>query len=90
MTEGQGRVTSMVRDELDMPGRRLLMAPGRARTAEDVLRASATSFESWGEVERADTECRDGLMPLFGTERAGIVVVPGAASLGIELSLIHI
>ena len=88
MTEGQGRVTSMVRDELDMPGRRLLMAPGRARTAEDVLRASATSFESWGEVERADAECRDGLMPLFGTERAGIVVVPGAASLGIEVAVV--
>lgn len=88
MTEGQGHMTSMVRDDLDMPGRSLLVAPGRGRTAEDVLRASATSFESWGEVERADTECRDGLMSLFGTEQAGIVVVPGAASLGIEVAVV--
>jgi alanine-glyoxylate transaminase/serine-glyoxylate transaminase/serine-pyruvate transaminase len=88
MTEGQGRVSSIVRDELDMPGRRLLLVPGRARTAEDVLRASATSFESWSEVERADAECRDGLKPLFGTEQAGIVVVPGAASLGLEVAVV--
>jgi aspartate aminotransferase-like enzyme len=88
MTEGQGWVSSIVRDELDMPGRRLLLSPGRARTAEDVLRASATSFESWSEVERADAECRDGLMPLFGTEQAGIVVVPGAASLGMEVAVV--
>jgi aspartate aminotransferase-like enzyme len=88
MTEGQGWVSSVVRDELDMPGRRLLLSPGRARTAEDVLRASATSFESWSEVERADAECRDGLMPLFGTEQAGIVVVPGAASLGMEVAVV--
>jgi alanine-glyoxylate transaminase/serine-glyoxylate transaminase/serine-pyruvate transaminase len=88
MTEGQGRVSSIVWDELDMPGRRLLLSPGRARTAEDVLRASATSFESWSEVERTDAECRDGLMPLFGTEQAGIVVVPGAASLGIEVAVV--
>jgi aspartate aminotransferase-like enzyme len=88
MTEGQGRVSSIVRDELDMSGRRLLLAPGRARTAEDVLQASATSFESWSEVEHADAECREGLMPLFGTEQAGIVVVPGAASLGLEVAVV--
>jgi aspartate aminotransferase-like enzyme len=88
MTEGQGRASSIVRDELDMPGRRLLLVPGRARTAEDVLRASATSFESWSEVERADAECRDGLKLLFGTEQAGIVVVPGAASLGLEVAVV--
>ena len=88
MTEGQQQVSSIVRDELPLAGRRLLLAPGRARTAEDVLRASATSFESWSEVERADAECRDGLMPLFGTEQAGIVVVPGAASLGIEVAVV--
>jgi len=88
MTEEQGRVPSIVRDELPLAGRPLLLAPGRARTAEDVLRASATSFESWSEVERADAECRDGLMPLFGTEQAGIVVVPGAASLGMEVAVV--
>jgi len=88
MTEEQGRVPSIVRDELPLAGRPLLLTPGRARTAEDVLRASATSFESWGEVERADAECRDGLMPLFGTEQAGIVVVPGAASLGMEVAVV--
>jgi aspartate aminotransferase-like enzyme len=75
-------------EEQPLPGRRLLLVPGRARTAEDVLRASATSFESWSEVERADAECRDGLMPLFGTETAGIVVVPGAASLGMEVAVV--
>jgi aspartate aminotransferase-like enzyme len=75
-------------EELPLPGRHLLLVPGRARTAEDVLRASATSFESWSEVERADAECRDGLMPLFGTEQAGIVVVPGAASLGMEVAVV--
>ncbi|RIE06565.1 aminotransferase class V-fold PLP-dependent enzyme [Candidatus Cryosericum terrychapinii] len=88
MTEGQGRASSIVQDELDMPGRRLLLAPGRTRTAEDVLQACATSFESWSEVERADAECREGLMPLFGTEQAGIVVVPGAASLGLEVAVV--
>src|SRR5450830_824281 len=88
MTEEQGRGASIVRDELLLADRRLLLAPGRARTAEDVLRASATSFDSWSEVERADTECRDGLMPLFGTEQAGIVVVPGAASLGMEVAVV--
>src|SRR5450830_343057 len=88
MTEEQGRGASIVRDELPLAGRPLLLAPGRARTAEDVLRASATSFESWSEVERADAECRDGLMPLFGTEQAGIVVVPGAASLGMEVAVV--
>ena len=75
-------------EELPLPGGRLLLVPGRARTAEGVLRASATSFDSWGDVERADTECRDGLMPLFGTETAGIVVVPGAASLGMEVAVV--
>lgn len=75
-------------EEPPPPGRRLLLAPGQARPAEDVLRASATSFESWSEVERADAECRDGLMPLFGTEQAGIVVVPGAASLGMEVAVV--
>ncbi|MBA4364935.1 MAG: hypothetical protein C0398_02870 [Coprothermobacter sp.] len=75
-------------EELPLPGRHLLLVPGRARTAEDVLRASATSFESWSEVERADAECRDGLMPLFGTEQASIVVVPGAASLGMEVAVV--
>lgn len=75
-------------EELPLPGRHLLLVPGRARTGEDVLRASATSFESWSEVERADAECRDGLKPLFGTEQAGIVVVPGAASLGIEVAVV--
>lgn len=88
MTEGQGQVPSIVRDEPDMPGRRLLLVPGRTRTAEDVLRASATSFESWSDVERADAECRDGLMPLFGTGHAGIVVVPGSASLGMEVAVV--
>src|SRR5450830_1911737 len=88
MTEEQGRGASIVRDELVLADRRLLLAPGRARTAEDVLRASATSFDSWSEVERADTECRDGLMPLFGTEQAVIVVVPGAASLGMEVAVV--
>ena len=88
MTEGQQQVSSIVRDELPLVGRHLLLVPGRARTAEDVLRASATSFESWSEVERADAECRDGLKPLFGTEQAGIVVVPGAASLGIEVAVV--
>lgn len=75
-------------EELPLPGRHLLLVPGRARTAEDVLRASATSFESWSEVERADAECRDGLMPLFGTKQASIVVVPGAASLGMEVAVV--
>src|SRR5450756_358574 len=88
MTEEQGRVASIVRDELPMAGRRLLLVPGQTRTSEEVLRASATSFESWSEVERADAECRDGLMPLFGTEQAGIVVVPGAASLGMEVAVV--
>jgi len=88
MTEEQGRVPSIVRDELPLADRRLLLTPGQARTAEDVLRASATSFESWSEVERADAECRDGLMPLFGTEQAGIVVVPGAVSLGMEVAVV--
>jgi aspartate aminotransferase-like enzyme len=88
MTEEQGRGASIVRDELLLADRHLLLAPGRARTAEDVLRASATSFDSWSEVESADTECRDGLMPLFGTEQAGIVVVPGAASLGMEVAVV--
>ncbi|MFZ2414319.1 MAG: hypothetical protein WAW16_08905, partial [Candidatus Cryosericum sp.] len=40
-------------EELPQPGRRLLLSPGRARTADDVLRASATPFESWTEVEHA-------------------------------------
>jgi aspartate aminotransferase-like enzyme len=53
-----------------------------------VLRAAATLFEDWGEVERADVECRDGLMPLFGTEQDKIVIVPGAASLGIEVAVV--
>jgi aspartate aminotransferase-like enzyme len=75
-------------EELPQLGRRLLLSPGRARTADDVLRASATTFESWTEVERTDAECRDGLMPLFGTEQAGIVVVPGAASLGMEVAVV--
>lgn len=75
-------------EEQPLPGRHLLLTPGRARTAEDVLRASATSFESWSEVERADAECRDGLMPLFGTEQSSIVVVPGAASLGMEVAVV--
>jgi len=88
MTEGQGRVPSIVRDELPLAGRRLLLVPGQTRTSEEVLRASATSFESWSEVERADTECRDGLTPLFGTEQAGIVVVPGVASLGMEVAVV--
>jgi len=88
MIEEQGRVPSIVRDELSLADRRFLLTPGRARTAEDVLRASATSFESWSEVERADAECREGLMPLFGTEQAGIVVVPGAASLGMEVAVV--
>jgi aspartate aminotransferase-like enzyme len=88
MTEGQQQVSSIVRDEPPLADRRILLAPGRARTAEDVLRASATSFDSWSEVERADAECRDGLMPLFGTEQAGIVVVPGAASLGMEVAVV--
>ncbi|RIE15272.1 aminotransferase class V-fold PLP-dependent enzyme [Candidatus Cryosericum odellii] len=88
MTEEQGRVPSIVRDELSLADRRFLLTPGWARTAEDVLRASATSFESWSEVERADAECREGLMPLFGTEQAGIVVVPGAASLGMEVAVV--
>ncbi|MHB8071210.1 MAG: aminotransferase class V-fold PLP-dependent enzyme [Candidatus Cryosericum sp.] len=69
-------------------GRRLLLAPHRPRPADDVLRAAATSFENWTEVERADAECRDGLMPLFGTEQSRIVIVPGAASLGIELAVV--
>ncbi len=75
-------------EDVPFPGRRLLLSPGRARTDEGVLRASATSFESWSEVERADLECRDGLMPLFGTKQAGIVVVPGAASLGMEVVVV--
>lgn len=57
-------------EELPLPGRHLLLVPGRARTGEDVLRASATSFESWSEVERADAECRDGLKPLFGDRKS--------------------
>jgi aspartate aminotransferase-like enzyme len=75
-------------EELPQLGRCLLLSPGRARTADDVLRASATTFESWSEVERADAECRDGLMPLFGTEQGGIVIVPGAASLGMEVAVV--
>jgi alanine-glyoxylate transaminase/serine-glyoxylate transaminase/serine-pyruvate transaminase len=75
-------------EEQPVPGRRLLLAPHRGRMADGVLRASATSFESWTEVERADSECRDGLRPLFGTEQSRIVVVPGAASLGIELAVV--
>jgi len=88
MSDEHQTVAAEVHDEQPLPGRHLLLAPGRARTAEDVLRASATSFESWSEVERADAECRAGLMPLFGTEQAGIVVVPGAASLGIEVAVV--
>lgn len=75
-------------EEPFLPGRRLLLAPHRARLSDDVLRASATPFESWAEVERADAECRDGLMPLFGTEQSRIVIVPGAMSLGIELAVV--
>jgi aspartate aminotransferase-like enzyme len=75
-------------EEQPVLGRRLLLAPHRVRTADAVLRASATPFESWDEVERADAECRDGLMPLFGTEQSRMVVVPGAASLGIEVAVV--
>jgi aspartate aminotransferase-like enzyme len=88
MIEEQRQVPSIVRDELPLVGRHLLLVPGQAHTSEDVLRASATSFESWSEVECADTECRDGLTHLFGTEQAGIVVVPGAASLGMEVAVV--
>ncbi len=75
-------------EEQPVPGRKLLLAPGRARMDDRALRAAATPFESWAEVERADAECRDGLMPLFGTESSRIVMVPGAASLGIEVAVV--
>ena len=69
-------------------GRRLLLAPLRMRPTDGVLRAAGTLFEDWSDVERADAECRDGLMPLFGTEQDKIVIVPGAASLGIEVAVV--
>ena len=88
MSDEHQMAPAEVHDEQPVQSRRLLLAPGRACPAGGVLRASATSFESWREVERADTECRDGLKSLFGTEQAGIVVVPGAASLGIEVAVV--
>ena len=66
-------------EDVPFPGRRLLLSPGRARTDEGVLRASATSFESWSEVERADLECRDGLMPLFGDQTGRYRRCPGSS-----------
>jgi len=75
-------------EEQPVTGRRLLLAPLRVRPGDGVARAAATPFEDWREVERADVECRDGLMPLFGTEHDKIVIVPGAASLGIEVAVV--
>ncbi|HPS70437.1 MAG TPA: aminotransferase class V-fold PLP-dependent enzyme [Candidatus Cryosericum sp.] len=75
-------------EDQPLPGRRLLLAPSHGRLAPEVLRAAGTSFESWSEVERADAECRDGLLPLLGSERAQIAVIPGAASLGLEVVLV--
>jgi len=69
-------------------GRHLLLAPFHTQLADEVRRAAATPFESWINVERADAECRDGLMPVFGTEQARIAVVPGAASLGVEVAIV--
>jgi alanine-glyoxylate transaminase/serine-glyoxylate transaminase/serine-pyruvate transaminase len=75
-------------EDQPIPGRRLLLAPGHGRLAPEVLRAAGTSFESWSEVERADAECRDGLLPLLGSERAQVAAIPGAASLGLEVVLV--
>ena len=75
-------------EDQPLPGRRLLLAPSHGRLAAEVRRAAATSFESWSEVERADVECRDGLLPLLGSERAQVAVIPGAASLGLEVVLV--
>ena len=75
-------------EDQPLPGRPLLLAPGRGRLAPEVLRAAGTSFESWSEVERADAECRDGLLPLLGSEGAQVAVIPGAASLGLEVVLV--
>lgn len=69
-------------------GRSILLAPGRARTAEAVLRASVRPLDSWHEVECADEECRDALRSLVGTAQTEVVVVPGAASLGIEVAVV--
>ncbi|MCX6098259.1 MAG: aminotransferase class V-fold PLP-dependent enzyme [Caldiserica bacterium] len=88
MSDEHQAVAAGVYEEQPLQGRRVMLAPGRASTAEDILRASATTFESWSDVERADAECRNGLKSLFGTEQAGIVVVPGAASLGIEVAVV--
>lgn len=68
--------------------RHTLLAPGRTRTADDVLQASARRFDSWHDVESADAECRDTLRLLVGSTQAEIVVVPGAASLGIEVAMV--
>ena len=68
--------------------RHVLLAPGRSRTADAVLQASARSFDSWHDVECADAECREALKLLFGSTQAEIAVVPGAASLGIEVAVV--
>lgn len=87
MTDQQTSVPE-IEEVRPVTNRHILLAPGRARIPGDILQASIAPFESWREVECADAECRDALRSLVGSAQAEIVVVPGAASLGIEVAVV--